>query len=89
MNTIKKLEDKTINNIKKSAAKYKIDRIILLIKETYAQKLILDEEIWLTMIKDRNMTPHLYQEEMAKEIATRIIDCYINEFNKLIKAINT
>lgn len=59
------------------------------VKEAYAQKLISNEQNWLTMIKDRNMTSHLYKEEMAKEIATRIIDYYINEFEKLIESINT
>lgn len=57
-------------------------------KEAYGQKLIKNEEAWLYMIKDRNMTSHLYQEKMAKEIAERIINCYINEFDKLVEALN-
>lgn len=29
------------------------------IKEAFAQKLILNEDIWLLMLRDRNMTSHL------------------------------
>lgn len=56
------------------------------IQEAYLQKLMTNEENWLTMIKDRNMTSHLYKEELAKEIAARIIDTYIDEFNSLYKS---
>lgn len=58
------------------------------IQEAYLQKLILNEDNWLTMIKDRNMTSHLYKEEMAKEISLRIINTYIKEFNDLLKSIS-
>ncbi|NLN48885.1 MAG: nucleotidyltransferase, partial [Clostridiales bacterium] len=47
------------------------------IQEAYLQRLILNEDSWLAMIKDRNMTSHLYKEELAKEISKRIIDTYI------------
>src|SRR5512136_2991361 len=39
------------------------------IKEAYAQRLIVNEENWLLMLSDRNMTSHVYKEEMAEEIA--------------------
>ena len=55
------------------------------IKEAYAQKLIVNEENWLLMLNDRNMTSHVYKEEMAEEIAERIINCYINEFELLLR----
>ncbi len=54
------------------------------IKEAYAQKLIVDEKNWLLMLADRNMTSHVYKEEMAEEIAERIINNYINEFENLL-----
>jgi len=50
------------------------------IKEAFAQKLIFNEEIWLLMLKDRNMTTHVYKEEMAQEIADRIKKFYVKEF---------
>lgn len=57
------------------------------IKEAYAQKLIVNEQNWLLMLHDRNMTSHVYKEEMAQEIAERITVCYITEFELLVKAI--
>jgi nucleotidyltransferase substrate binding protein (TIGR01987 family) len=55
------------------------------IKEAYAQKLIRNEKNWLLMLNDRNMTSHMYKEEMAVEIAKRISDFYIKEFELLLK----
>lgn len=55
------------------------------IKEAYAQKIILNEQNWLLMLQDRNMTSHVYKEEMAQEIAERIIVHYINEFELLLQ----
>jgi nucleotidyltransferase substrate binding protein (TIGR01987 family) len=54
------------------------------IKEAYAQKLITDEKNWLLMLSDRNMTSHVYKEEMAKDIAHRICEIYVEEFEKLL-----
>ncbi len=53
-------------------------------KEAYAQKLIMNEENWLLMLKDRNLTSHVYKEEMAEEITKRIINIYIREFDDLL-----
>jgi len=55
------------------------------IKEAYAQKLIINEKNWLLMLNDRNMTSHMYKEEMAVEIAERISGFYIKEFESLLK----
>ncbi|SNT24271.1 nucleotidyltransferase substrate binding protein, HI0074 family [Anaerovirgula multivorans] len=55
------------------------------IKEAYAQKLIVNEKNWLLMLNDRNMTSHVYREEMAEEIADRIATCYIKEFQLLLE----
>lgn len=55
------------------------------IKEAYVQKLIVNEENWLLMLSDRNMTSHVYREEMAEEIAKRIAICYIKEFELLLE----
>jgi nucleotidyltransferase substrate binding protein (TIGR01987 family) len=54
------------------------------IKEAYAQKLITNEANWLFMLNDRNLTSHVYKEEMAEEIAQRIVNTYLSEFDKLI-----
>jgi nucleotidyltransferase substrate binding protein (TIGR01987 family) len=57
------------------------------IKEAYAQNLITSEQNWLLMINDRNLTSHVYKEEMAQEIAERIVNCYINEFDELLNGL--
>jgi nucleotidyltransferase substrate binding protein (TIGR01987 family) len=54
------------------------------LKEAYAQQLITNEDNWITMLNDRNMTSHIYKEEMAQEIARRIIEIYVKEFELLL-----
>ncbi len=55
------------------------------IKEAFAHKLITNEQHWLLMLNDRNMTSHVYKEEMAEEIAERIVSCYVQEFELLLE----
>ncbi len=57
------------------------------IKEAYAQKIIINEKNWLLMLRDRNMTSHVYKEEAAQEIAARIVTCYLHEFDLLLQAL--
>ena len=57
------------------------------IKEAYTQKLIVDETLWLQMIRDRNLTSHLYQEQLAREIAERITNLYEPVFQHLISTL--
>jgi len=42
------------------------------LKKAYKVKWISDETAWLNMLRDRNMTSHLYDEAVAKEIFERI-----------------
>ncbi len=35
------------------------------------------------------MTSHLYKEEMSKEVAKRINECHIKEFETLLQNIST
>jgi nucleotidyltransferase substrate binding protein (TIGR01987 family) len=59
------------------------------IKEAFAQKLLGDEKNWLLMLNDRNLTSHMYKEEMAAEIAERISSIYIKEFELLLQKLQT
>ena len=36
-----------------------------------------DENAWLDMLRDRNMTSHLYQEALAADIAQQVVDRYL------------
>lgn len=54
------------------------------IREGYAQKLIDNEENWILMLDDRNLTVHMYKEEIIEEIAERITGVYVHEFALLL-----
>lgn len=41
-------------------------------REVFAAAWIDDEQVWLRMLKDRNLTSHTYNEDLASEILTRI-----------------
>ena len=53
-------------------------------KGAFSQGLIQAESTWLMMLKDRNMTTHVYKEELADEIAQRIISDYLKNFQELL-----
>lgn len=40
----------------------------------------INEEVWISMLKDRNDMSHIYDGEAAKRLAKKIIDIYIPEF---------
>ena len=42
--------------------------------------IILDGDGWMQMLKDRNLTSHIYNEEVANEIAENIADKYFQLF---------
>lgn len=46
------------------------------LKTAFADGLFEDEHAWLDMINDRNLTSHVYDEEQAVRIYTRIRDVY-------------
>ena len=48
------------------------------------QGLIDDGEIWMEMIRHRNLSTHTYNEETMKEIAAAILSDYVAEFGKLV-----
>lgn len=54
-----------------------------IIKAAYSCYDFMGEEIWLSMLKDRNDLAHIYDEERAKELLDRILKEYIPEFQRL------
>lgn len=54
------------------------------LREAFSAGLIADEELWLSMLKDRNSTAHIYSEEIAKKICKDIEQRYIGALNKLM-----
>lgn len=56
-------------------------------KEAFSVGLILEGEKWIEMLKDRNLTSHVYDEEMAKDIYVRVKNIYMELFIALVKKI--
>ena len=54
-------------------------------KEAFSYGLITDDKIWVQLLNDRNLTSHIYKEEIADEICERIIKTYFREFKALSK----
>lgn len=48
---------------------------------------IEDNDLWLKMLKDRNLTVHTYKDKVAKEIYDRLPD-YRDAFKKLLEQLN-
>lgn len=45
---------------------------------------IVDEDTWLNMIRDRNQTSHVYNEEVSQAIYTNITSHYLQAFQHAI-----
>ena len=54
------------------------------IKSAYATYDFIDEEVWLSMLNDRNASEHVYDSALAERLVEAILDRYIPEFEKLI-----
>lgn len=53
------------------------------LKAAYSIYGFLDEEIWLSMLKDRNSMTHIYDGAEAQRLVHTILDQYIPEFIRL------
>ena len=53
-------------------------------KVAFQLKLIGHDEEWLEMIKDRNLTTHLYKEEQAEKIYQKLLE-YLEMFKNLLE----
>ncbi len=53
-----------------------------ILREAYAGFLISDGDVWIEMLKDRNLTVHTYNEDLAQEIYHRICNEYFPLFKK-------
>jgi len=54
-----------------------------ILKEGYAADLVNDEEVWLDMLKKRNLAIHIYDEAEADKLVSSIFEKYIAVFVKL------
>jgi nucleotidyltransferase substrate binding protein (TIGR01987 family) len=54
-------------------------------REAFKRGLIQNGEVWMDMIKSRNISSHTYNQDIAREIAEKIIENYVPEFSRLIE----
>jgi len=54
------------------------------IEESFKTELIEDEEKYLDMLEDRNLTSHIYSQKQAKKIFDRIKKFYVKLFLKFL-----
>ncbi len=52
-------------------------------RQAFATGIIPDGEVWMEMVKSRNLTSHTYDEETVEKIVDMILGSYIYEFEKL------
>jgi nucleotidyltransferase substrate binding protein (TIGR01987 family) len=52
-------------------------------RHAFKEGYLKNGEIWMDMIKSRNMSSHTYNTDTARSIAGVIINTYIKEFRKL------
>ena len=54
------------------------------IKQAYAFGMIQDQQAWLDLQNDRNLTSHVYDEENAKVIFERIENQHLARFDEVL-----
>ena len=54
-------------------------------KKAYVNNLISSEEIWINLLEDRNCTSHIYNENLASEVAERIVKDYVPAMEELVE----
>lgn len=54
------------------------------IRQAYAFGMIEDEQAWIALLTDRNMTSHVYDEDTAKQIFERIESTYLKLFDDVV-----
>ena len=52
--------------------------------KAYQNELIHNENVWLDIIKDRNLSVHTYNKLLADELVEKIKNKYIFEFESLL-----
>lgn len=50
------------------------------VRWAFENKLILDSDVWMEMIKRRNDTSHTYDEDISADVVLRVKESYFQEF---------
>jgi len=54
-------------------------------RESYKRGLIEDGNVWMEMIKSRNLTSHTYNQDVAREIVEAVRERYHSAFRRLLE----
>lgn len=54
-----------------------------ILRESHRVFDFIDEDAWLSMLRDRNDTIHVYDEALANQLVERIVGDYIGAFEQL------
>jgi nucleotidyltransferase substrate binding protein (TIGR01987 family) len=54
-----------------------------IIKQAFASEMILDGQLWIEMLEDRNLMTHTYDEERAGEAIKHICQHYLDALSQL------
>ena len=49
-------------------------------REAFKMGLLENGDVWMEMIKSRNLTTHTYNRQLAQDISEKIVDCYYPSF---------
>lgn len=55
------------------------------IKNAFQYNLLEDGQIWMDMLRDRNLTAHTYKEDIANDIYGRIITLHIKALKEFVE----
>jgi len=55
------------------------------LENAFHLKMISNDEIWVSALKDRNLTVHTYDDALAKEMIERVRHHYYPEFQKTLR----
>jgi len=59
------------------------------VRHAFHKGLIDDGEVWMNMIKDRNLATHVYDEKTAEDLFTAIVNIYYDQFKMLAEKMNS
>lgn len=54
-------------------------------KKAYVNNLISSEETWINLLEDRSCISHIYNENLASEVAERIVKDYVPAIEELVE----
>lgn len=53
-------------------------------KKAYINNLVSDDLVWINLLEDRSATSHIYNENLADEVANRIVKDYVKAIGELV-----